>query len=228
MQKPESVEGPIETARWAASQGWRDLMSIYYANSFVWRWLKSGALIFLGLFLWAGSAVVYGLRPEWTVLIVPMAYGFVLILWGPLTHMLIVPTVLRLRRSANTPTRRTLARHGSKLNFSLFLVIVVVLAVLQPGIMLLDFAPDDADPTQDVRGEIDCSEPVDGEITCQVHDPHGFDHVAVISTNGAVIARDDQSPYEVTFDRDAIDGTRYLVQLRDADGNRLKAVSQQL
>jgi len=55
-----------------------------------------------------------------------LAYGFVLILWGPLTHLLVVPAVIRLRRTAENPTVRRIVRHGSKINFATFLVIVAV------------------------------------------------------------------------------------------------------
>jgi hypothetical protein len=70
---------------WYARQGWRDLLSVYYANTAVWRWLKSGTLVFFGFFLWAGSTVLQSVT-GWTFLNYTMAYGFLLLAWGPFTH----------------------------------------------------------------------------------------------------------------------------------------------
>lgn len=225
MQKPADVEGTRATLRWMGAQAWRDLKSVYFANTPVWRWLKSGALLFLGLFTWAASAVLLSIRPEWTFLYLPMAYGFLLIVWGPLTHFLIVPLVLRVRRTAQHPTVRLVARNAGKINLTIFFTLVVLLAIVQPGIMLLEFAPGVGDTTTEVRGEIECSGPEDGVITCEVRNPAGFDHVVALS-GGEVIDRADAEPYRLEFHRDDVTDGRYLVQLRDADGNNLRTVSR--
>jgi len=111
-------------------QAWRDLL-LYYANTPVWRWLKSGSLVFLGLFLWMSGNVLLAYWTDSVTVRYALAYGFVLILWGPLTHLLVVPAVIRLRRTAENPTVRRIVRHGSKINFATFLVIVAVVGLLR-------------------------------------------------------------------------------------------------
>lgn len=221
MQRPDHVTGQFETLRWMSGQAWRDLNSVYYANTPVWRWLKSGALLFLGLCVWAGASVLLSVRPGWTWLYLFMAYGFLLIFWGPLTHAIIVPITLRLRRTATRPVTRALSRHGGKINLTVFLVLVVILAMAQPGVMMLEFSPQGTGDGTDVQGSINCTGPIEGTITCEVSNAAGFDH-AVIIADGSVIDRADEPPYRLTFDVDEVSETTYRVQLRDENGNSLR------
>ncbi|WP_331233802.1 hypothetical protein [Natronorarus salvus] len=225
MKKPATVDGPSETLRWYLTQMWRDMLSVYYANTPVWRWLKSGALLFLGLCAWAGGAVLLSVRPDWTFLYFVMAYGFLLLFWGPLTHFVIVPLVLELRRSANSPFVRTLARNGGKINLSVFFTLVIVLALSTPGFMLLDFGSVGSDEGGDVRGELRCEGPVDDLVTCEVHDTRHVDHVVAI-VEGEVIAEADEPPYrfEVGTDqlRETEAGYQFAVEYRDEDGDTLR------
>ena len=207
-----------------AGQAWSDLKSVYYANTPIWRWLKTGALVFLGFCVWAGASVVLSVRPEWTWLYFVIAYGFLLVLWGPLTHLLIVPLVLKTRRTAQHPRLQQLARHGGKINLTVFFTLVIILATMQPGIMLLEFSPPTGE-TVDVRGDISCEGPENDYITCEVRNDRGFDHAVIIS-GGTVIERADEPPYQMEFHVDELEGDRYLVQLRDADGNNLRTVSR--
>jgi len=117
----------------------RDLLSVHYANTPVWRWLKSGSLVFLGLFLWMSGNVLLAYWTDSVTVRYALAYGFVLILWGPLTHLLVVPAVIRLRRTAENPTVRRIVRHGSKINFATFPRDRRGRGTLAPGVMLLDF-----------------------------------------------------------------------------------------
>jgi hypothetical protein len=61
------------------SEGWRTFLSVYYANSFSWRVFKSGALVFLGFFLWSSANLLLSYQRSWHLLHYVMAYGFVLI-----------------------------------------------------------------------------------------------------------------------------------------------------
>lgn len=222
MKKPANVQGTIPTMRWIIRQAWSDLKSVYYANTPVWRWLKSGALVFLGLCIWAGASVVLSVRPEWSVLYLFIAYGFLLVLWGPLTHFAIVPTIIKLRRTATHPVVRTIVRHGGKINLTVFFMLVIVLAIVQPGVMLLEFGGA-GDTGAEVRGQVECTEE-ESQITCEIHNPGGFDH-AVVLAGGDVLDRDDEEPYRLEFAREDLPNSRYLVQLRDPDGNVLRTTS---
>lgn len=222
MEKPDHVEGPIETSRWMVGQAWVDLKSVYYANTPVWRWLKSGALVFLGLLLWTGANLLLSIRPAWTFLYLVMAYGFLLVLWGPLTHFGIVPIALRLRRTAKHPIIRTLSRHVGKINLTIFFILVVILAVVQPGVMLLEFSPQIDGDGVEVRGDVSC-ERVGDVVSCHVENSAGFDHVVVLADD-QILDRANEEPYEVQFDREAIEGDNFRILFRDAEENTLRSV----
>lgn len=205
-------------------QTWRDFLSVYYANTPVWRWLKSGALVFLGFFLWMGGNVLTAYWIDATALRYAIAYGFVLIAWGPLTHMLVVPAVIRLRRTAERPAVRRIVRHGSKINFTTFLVIVAVVGTLAPGVMLLDFSSGFGADGGDVTAELVCE--TDGDpVTCELETSEGVDHV-VLRSGGEEIDRSDEPPYAVSAPReslsDAPSGKQFEIELRDADGETLR------
>ena len=221
MKKPAHVRGPWKTIRWILRQAWSDLKSVYYANTPVWRWLKSGALVFLGLCTWAGAAVVLSVRPEWTFLTFVMAYGFLLVFWGPLTHFGIVPLVLKVRRTASHPLIRAIGRHGGKINLSIFFILVILLAIVQPGVMLLEFSPGIGEPGTDVSGSIECSGPEDGLITCDISNPSGFDH-AVIMTGGTVVDRADEEPYRMSIHEEEVVNNQFRVVLRAEDESPLR------
>jgi len=221
--------GLTATVRGHLRQAWRDLLSVYYANTPTWRWLKSGALVFFGFFLWMGGAVLLSVRPEWGILTYMMAYGFLLLVWGPFTHMVVVPVTIRLRRSAEHPLARWFSRNSGKVNLTIFFTLVIVLGTVAPGFMLLEFSLP-SDSGTDVSGELVCDTTGD-PISCHVEDPVGIDHVTVES-GGEQLARADQPPFEVTFDRDDVAETRtgpeFTVTYRDSDGDRLVRQVRQL
>ena len=207
-----------------AKRPWYDLLSIYYTNTPIWRWLKSAALVFLGFFLWAAGNVLLSVKPSWTFLTYVIAYGFVVVAWVPVTHLVVVPLTIRLRRSARHPIAQTVARQASKINFAALLLIVIVVGTLSPGVMLLEFSPSfDDDGGTDVSGELNC-EPEGDVVVCSVEDPQGIDHVTVTS-GGETIATVDGPPFEFEIDRDRLEETRtgkeFTVDYRSADGEIL-------
>lgn len=205
-------------------QAWRDLLSIYYANTPVWRLMKSAGLLLFGFFCWSASSLLLAYRPEWTILSYTMAYGFVLIFWGPLTHLVVVPLVIRLRRTAEGPIPRAIARHGSKINLSVFFAIVLVLGTAPISPMLLDFQSpfqDDAQP--DISTDLVCSES-DGVVECYLTNPSGVDHIVVTSGETVVTTVDDPTAeFEFRVDdlEEVMGQHEYVVELRDEDGDRL-------
>lgn len=198
------------------------MLSIYYANTPIWRYLKSGGLAVLGLFCWSAASLLYSYRPDWTFLYYVMSYGFVLVLWGPLTHFVIVPLVIRLRRTADHPVTRVISRHGSKLNLTTFLVIVIVLGAFPVAPMTLDFAgPLSDDSAADVSTDLVC-EQEDDLLTCHLTDPAGVDDVVVTSAGEEVTDVDDPTAeFEIRVDDlEEVMGThQYTVELHDEDGN---------
>ena len=212
------------TIRWYVGQMWRDMLSVYYANTPVWRWLKSGALIFLGFFLWMGGSVLLSVKPEWTFLQYGMAYGFLLIAWGPFTHFVVVPVAIRLRRTADHPVTRAFSRNSGKINLAIFFTLVAVFGTLTPGIMLLDFSSvTDGDSETEVRGELVCD--ANEVITCRVENASGIDHV-VATSNGEVIATAEDPPFTLEIHRDELSETRtgeeFRIEYRDANGEMIR------
>lgn len=96
---------PVQWTREAVANAWRSLKSVYYANTVSWRVLKSGALVFFGFFLWSSSNLLLSYRPGWTFLRYPMAYGFILIPYGPVHHFVVILLALRLRRRTGRSVR---------------------------------------------------------------------------------------------------------------------------
>ena len=206
-------------------QGWRDLLSVYYANTPVWRWLKSGALLFLGFFLWSGGNVLLSVKPGWTILHYVMAYGLLLIVWGPFTHIVVVPLTIRLRRTAEHPLARTLSRNSGKINLTIFFILVIIVGTITPGFMLFEFSPSfGGDGTTDVSGDIVC-EFGETAISCHVEEPQGIDYVEVTS-GGETLATADQPPYAFEIQRSEVAETRtgkeFVVTYRNEDGERLR------
>ncbi|RQG90672.1 hypothetical protein [Natrarchaeobius chitinivorans] len=206
---------------------WRDLLSVYYANTPVWRWLKSAALIFLGFFAWTSGAVVLSVRPEWGFLTYVMAYGFLLLLWGPFTHFVVVPVSIRLRRTAEHPTVRAVNRHSGKINLSIFFALVLLFGTFTPGIMMFEFSPalgDGDGDRSEVRGTLDCD--VDDDlVTCHVEGAQGIDRV-VATSGDATVATADEPPFEFEVHVDDLQETRtgheLVVDYQDEDGETLR------
>ncbi|MEY7849022.1 hypothetical protein AB7C87_07425 [Natrarchaeobius sp. A-rgal3] len=209
---------------------WRDLLSVYYTNTPVWRWLKSGTLVFLGFFLWVSSSLLYSFQSGWGWLTYVMAYGFVLILWGPLTHMVVVPLAIRLRRTATHPVTRAFARHASKMNLSVFLAIVVVLGTVTIGPMMLDVTGVvGGDGSPDVSADVDCE--TDGQlITCIVETDDRVDHVVVVSGDREIERADGTPPFALEFERtkaeEVVGQHQFTVELRDEDGDAMRRYVQ--
>ncbi|WP_226483305.1 hypothetical protein [Natrinema amylolyticum] len=221
----DATASPLESVTRAIARAWRDLLSVYYANTPIWRLFKSVGLLFFGFFCWTASSLVLSYGIEWTILEYTRAYGFVLILWGPLTHAVIVPLVIRLRRTADRPLVRAIARNGSKINLSIFLAIVLILGTAPVSPMLLDFqSPLQSDSGSDVNPDLSCTR-ADGEISCTLSETEGIDSV-VVTSGESQIARVEDPPYDVTFREDDLESVvgqkEFVVELRDEDDETLR------
>ena len=225
MDHTPMIGGIPTRLRAIVRQGWRDLLSVYYANTPVWRWLKSAALLFLGFFAWTGGAVVLSVKPEWTFLHYVMSYGFLLIVWGPFTHFLVVPLSIRLRRTAQHPVARKFSRNAGKINLTIFFTLVIAIGAMTPAVMMLDFGFVAGEGTGDtVSGDLVCDV---GEelVSCEIQDPAGFDRVVVTSGEETIVTVD-EPPYAFEFEQSELVETRtgleYRVELQDEDGDTLR------
>lgn len=216
---------PMAQVRALLGRAWRGARSVYYANTPAWRWLKSGTLVFFGLFCWSSAGLLHSYRPGWDWLTYVMAYGFLLVAWGPFTHFVVVPAAIRLRRTAERPSVRTLAKHASKLNLTVFVVLVLVLGTTTPGAMVLDFrgALGSGDGGS-VTAEIDCTREGD-LVRCQVTTEGDVDRV-VVTSGGERLRTVEEPPYAFELHRDEVAevaGTeQFVIELRDAEGNTLR------
>ena len=214
----------ISSPRRIVRQAWRDLLSIYYANTPIWRWFKSGGLLVFGFFCWSAASLLLSYRTDWTFLHYVMAYGFVLILWGPLTHFVVVPLAIRLRRTAEHPAARWFSRHASKINLTVFFTIVIVAGAVQFSPMMLDFGGAlSSDSGPEVSADLDC-ETTDELVTCQLTSAEGVDRIVVTSGDREVTVVDDPaSAFEIRIDdlEEVMGQKQYTVELYDEDDNRV-------
>jgi len=225
QHKPES---PVAFVRRVLRGMWRDLKSVYYANTLVWRVLKSGALLFLGFFCWVGGNLTLSFV-DWTPIRYVTAYGFALLFWGPVTHLVVVPLVVRLRRTAGSSVTRFFARHGSKANLTVFVLVVVVLGTLSPAVMLFQFQVAGS-ATPDITGDLQCTKTSE-EVHCHLVNPQGVDRVVVLS-GGETLAVDEDPPYDFDIDRADLetvdDSQQFVVELQDDDGNTQRRFVRQV
>lgn len=225
ISSEDDTEPPQAALVRVCRQAWRDALSVYYANTPIWRWLKSGALVMLGLFTWAGGNLLLSYQTGWTWLSYLIAYGFALVFWGPFTHFVIVPLAIRLRRTAEHPVARTVANQASKLNLSVFFAIVVVLGALPFGPMMLDFqGAVGGDGSPDVSASLEC-DVGDEEVYCQLSETDGVDHV-VVTSGDRQLEVVEAEPFEFTLATDDLEDVvgqkQFTVELRDEEGQPLQ------
>lgn len=224
-QEPES---PVAFVRRVLHGMWRDLKSVYYANTLVWRILKSGALLFLGFFCWVGGNLTLSFV-DWTPIRYVTAYGFALLFWGPFTHLVVVPLVVRLRRTGDHPVTRFLSQHGSKANLTVFFLVVVVLATVSPAVMTFDFGVAGG-ATPDITGELQCTKTGE-EVHCHLASPRGVDRV-VVTSGGETLLVDEDPPFEFDVRRGELesvnDRVQFTVELQDAEGNTQRRFVRQV
>lgn len=199
-------------------------MSVYCSNTPFWRWAKSGALVFLGFFLWMGGNILLAYWPNVTLMQYVIAYGFVVLAWGPFTHLVVVPILIRMRRTADHPTVRRIVRHGSKINFATFLLVVVIVGTLLPGVMVFDFSSGFGTDGGDVTADLVCE--TGGEtVSCELETAEGVDHVVLLA-GGEELDRSDEPPYAVSAPRESLSdgpsGSQFAIELRDSDGETLR------
>lgn len=228
----ESVESPSAWLVGSLRRSWRTIRSIYYANSLSWRFLKSGALVFLGFFCWSASNLLLSYKPGWTWLTYPMSYGFLLIVYGPVHHFVVVPLALRLRRGSGAGT--DVGRRLPTAALALFLVGVVILGTTPVGPVRVDFQSSLEGSAADINPDLLCTQSTAGDTTvvhCHLTESEGIDHV-VVTSGGEQVAVDRAPPFEFEVRSDelvAVTGEKqFQVVLRDAAGNTVRRYTRTL
>lgn len=222
----QTAPTPLAWASDAIMGGWRSLKTIYYANTMSWRFLKSGALLFFGFFLWSASNLLLSVQPGWTVLRYIAAYGFILIPYGPFHHLVVIPLALRWRRAGGKKT--TIGRRLPNTGLALFLIAVIVLGTFPAGPMLFDFGSSIGGDSADVNPDMLCTQStVDGEtiVHCHLSESEGIDHVEVQS-GGETVLVDRQPPFQWEMNANQLQEVtgqkQFQVVLRDEDGDMIR------
>lgn len=216
-------QSPLAFARESVRNGWRTVRTMYYANSLSWRALKSGALLFLGFFLWSSSNLLLSYQPTWTWLTYPMAYGFVLVWYGPLHHAVVIPLSVRLRKRADDWSR--VGRHLPNASLAVFLALVVVLGTSPAGPMTFEFGSDGG-TAPDVNPTLTCTKSSDAAtVHCHLTGASGVDHV-VVNSGGERLVVDREAPFEFTVETaemtEVAGQKQFQVVLKDEDGNTVR------
>lgn len=206
-------------------QGWRNTLSIYYANTPIWRLLKSGALAFLGVFLWAGGNLFLSYLPGARIIDYVIAYGVLVFFYGPFTHLVIIPLVIRWRKRRGG-LRNKLAKRMSKINLTFFILLVLVVGTYAPGFMFLSF--DVASGGPNINPELGCVDR--GEvIECELTEAEGVGQV-VVSSGERTLVTVEERPYgfEVRKDEmvEVVGQKSYVVEIRDEDGEMQRRFSR--
>ena len=228
----EPTPSPVAIGRDVLASGWGTLKTVYYANSFSWRFLKSGTLLFFGFFLWVGSNLLYSYNPELTVLRYPMAYGFVLLVYGPIHHLVVLPLSFRWRRRSGG--RQRVGRRLPNAMLVVFLVVVVVLGTFPAGAMTVDFRGTLESSGADISPDLLCVKSDTGngtEIHCHLSESEGIDTV-VVESGGDELLVDEGPPFEFTVHerelRSVTGEKQFTVILRDEDGGLLRRYTRRL
>jgi hypothetical protein len=213
------------------SRAWSTLKTVYWANSPTWSVFKSGALVFLGFFLWAGSNILHSYVDS-SLLYYPMAYGFVLVLYGPLHHLVVIPLALKWRRGGG-PKQRVGRRLPNGM-LAAFLAVVLVLGTFPAGAMTVDFQAHLGSDASSVSPDMDCVKTPAGDgtrVTCTFSNTEGVGAV-VVKSDGATLTTIDEPPFEFTVrERElgtVMGETQFTVVVRDEDGAFVRRYTRRL
>jgi len=230
--RSDASASPIRAVAELVGSAWSALKTVYYANSLSWRFLKSGTLLLFGFFLWAGANVLYSYNPDMSVLRYPMAYGFVLILYGPFHHLVVLPLAFRWRRDSGTSQK--VGRKLPNAMLAVFLAVVLVLGTAPVGAMVVDFQSTLGSDGSDVSPELLCEgvETDNGtEISCELSESEGVDRV-VVTSGDTQLVDDADPPYEFTIrerELESVTGEKqFTVELEDEDGTMIRRYSRRL
>lgn len=211
--------------------GWDVLSTVYSYNSLPWRILKAGGLVIFGFFNLMMANLLHSYKPHWNFLYLFMAYGSLLIVYGPIHHLVVIPLSLHLGRYS---WARSLGipRWGHVVMLVLFFVAVVGLAVFPLDVMTFELSASGLSGGPDVDPEVSCWRRSESTsiIECDVSDEPGIARVDVMS-NGEVITSADTPPFRFTVDENQLQevvGRRsFYVVPKDNNGNMLRRFVQQ-
>ncbi|MFB6187065.1 MAG: hypothetical protein ABEI86_09400 [Halobacteriaceae archaeon] len=225
-------DSPLVVFRRIISNSWSTIKTIYWANSLSWRALKSGALVFLGFFVWAGSNIIYSYNSAWDLLLYPIAYGFLLIVYGPIHHLVVLPLAMRLRRTSGLT--QIIGKRLPNSMLVLFIIAVVIVGTFPVNVMLVNFQSTLDDGGIDINPNLLCVKSTNQNGTsvhCHLTESRGVDRV-VVTSGGTQLTVDENPPFEFTIaasNMESVVGEKqFTVKLLDENGNLVRRYTRRL
>jgi hypothetical protein len=130
-----------------------------------------------------------------------MAYGFLLIPYGPFTHLVLVPHVIPwLRRRTQDSWLHVLGRHLTLTSLTLFFGAVLWMGTSPPSVMQIDFRAVSSTGQVDVNPTLVCkqSPTSDAVVSCHLDQTTGVGSITVES-GGTQILRRDEPPFSFSL-----------------------------
>lgn len=207
---------------------WDILRTVYWYNSLPWRLLKSGALIVFGFFCLSGGNLLLSFKPDWTFLHYLIAYGFLLIIYGPIHHLVVIPVSLKLAHSSWGQTLR-INKRGPFWTLILFFVAVGIFGTYPLDVMTFEFSAPQLTTSHDINPKVTCYADTDTEakkvIRCSLPAEEGIGYVEV-ENKGEVVLTDKEPPYEFSIDvadlEEVVGQKNFHVVLRTEDGQMIR------
>ncbi|MFB6347249.1 MAG: hypothetical protein ABEK50_16115 [bacterium] len=192
---------PFKTIWNLLKNGWDILRTVYWYNSLPWRILKSGALIVLGFFCLSGGNLLHSYKPHWDFLNYIIAYGFLLIVYGPIHHLLVIPLSLKGAHYSWGQTLR-INKRGPFWTLIAFFVAVGFFGAYPLDVMTFEFSAPQLTQSHDIDPDVECyrkAQTDDPLIYCNVPVRDAIAYVEV-ENRGNVIETDREPPFELTVD----------------------------
>ena len=216
-----STPGPIELLK----NGWDILRTVYWYNSIPWRLLKSVALVVFGFFCLSGANLLYSYKPHWGFLLWVIAYGFLLIVYGPIHHLVVIPVSLKL----NHYSWGRRAKLGKRIPFwtlIAFFIAVPVMGWVPPDMMTFEFRALTSGNRPDMDPELACElNREETEILCSLSEIRGIDRVEVHSGEKTVVKETSQ-PFTLIIPvsklQEVVGQKQFQVVLMDEQGNMVR------
>lgn len=212
-------------------RGWEILSTVYSYNSLPWRFLKAAGLIVFGFFNLMASNLLLSYKPDWTFLYFFMAYGSLLVVYGPIHHLIVIPGSLKLGRYS-WARNLGVPRWGHVTLLVLFFVSVIYFSFFPLDVMTFELKATGITGSSDISPEISCWRPEQGSTTirCTVSDEPGIASVEV-ETNGEPLSTDEKPPFRFSFDEsdlnEVVGRKSFAIVPRDENGDMLRRYVQQ-
>lgn len=213
-------------------RGWEILNTVYSYNSVPWRLLKAGALIVFGFFNFMAGNLLYSYKPDWNFLKFFMAYGSLLIVYGPIHHLVVIPGSLKLGRYSWARNLK-IPQWGHVILLVTFFSAVVYFSVFPMNFMIFEIEAQGMMGATDIDPEVTCWRPKENSTTikCTVSHEPGIDYVD-LQTRDKTVLTSDTVPHHFSVDESNIDEVvgqkTFSIIPRDKHGNILRRYVQQV